>query len=507
MSAPYVLRPYQRRYIEDTSPVRLVVKSRRIGMTYCDACEATITAAMAPGSGGMDTWYSAQTFEDTKEYAAYVKGWAQRLGVVAEQVDGSQFLNPDDPNAAGVSAVRFASGHKVVTMTSNPRSIHGKQGRAVLDEAARYDAPNEFLEAALPLLMLGGRVSLISTESHTETEFHKRRLRIKAGDPELEDWSLHECFFDQALAEGFYRWHVMPRLGLDPAKDWTPELEADYRAQIRRQQGEHAASQLDGIPVGADDLYLDRQTIEACTRPGWPVFRYKPPPEAVAWDRGKRVKHVEGWLDANVDPALADLDHSRPHAAGIDFGRASDITSIAPVFVRVGLERVVPFMVEMRNTPFEMQEQVFAHVISKLPRLHRVVIDAGGPGADVSERLLQRFGAQIRRVHIGTAKARTVREQEEKPGSVQYAEMLPPLKAALQQGRILLPADDLVVSDLMGLRLVEGMPRVPSVRSRTADGPRHCDAAVSTALALWAARNAGARVTMPTVGASSRWRV
>ena len=53
-AADGVLLPYQRRWIADTSRVKVWEKSRRIGATWAEAADAVLTAALAATEGGMD---------------------------------------------------------------------------------------------------------------------------------------------------------------------------------------------------------------------------------------------------------------------------------------------------------------------------------------------------------------------------------------------------------------------------------------------------------------------
>ena len=61
--------------------------------------------------------------------------------------------------------IRFASGHKIVALSSRPSNLRGKDGCAVIDEAAFHEDLPGLLKAALAFTMWGGLVRIISTHN------------------------------------------------------------------------------------------------------------------------------------------------------------------------------------------------------------------------------------------------------------------------------------------------------------------------------------------------------
>jgi phage FluMu gp28-like protein len=144
-----------------------------------------------------------------------------------------------------------------------------------------------------------------------------------------------------------------------------------------------------------------------------------------------------------------------------------------PLAITRALLRRTPFVVELRNEPFEQQQQIPWWMLERLPRKRAGKMDASGRGADLAERSGQKFGAWIEAVKLS--------EQW-------YREDMPPLKAAFEDGTIEIPRDRDIETDLRMLKLVRGVARVPD---RTRDGrgaQRHGDAAIALALAHAATR-------------------
>ncbi|HDS2391829.1 TPA: hypothetical protein QIC81_004988, partial [Escherichia coli] len=57
--APPVLLPYQQRWVADASPLKVIEKSRRTGITWAEASDNVLTAASSAPAGGMNVYYIA----------------------------------------------------------------------------------------------------------------------------------------------------------------------------------------------------------------------------------------------------------------------------------------------------------------------------------------------------------------------------------------------------------------------------------------------------------------
>ena len=59
LDIPAVLMPYQQRWVADTSPLKVIEKSRRTGITWAEASDDVLTAASSAPAGGMNVYYIA----------------------------------------------------------------------------------------------------------------------------------------------------------------------------------------------------------------------------------------------------------------------------------------------------------------------------------------------------------------------------------------------------------------------------------------------------------------
>src|SRR5271167_3194855 len=128
-----LLLPYQQRWMTDKSRIKIAEKSRRIGITWTEACDDTITAARR---GGMDSWYVGYNKDMALEFIETVAEWAGRFDQAFERT--SEVIEDQDKDILAYR-VEFKSGHKVVALSSRPSNLRGKQGRAVIDEAAFHE--------------------------------------------------------------------------------------------------------------------------------------------------------------------------------------------------------------------------------------------------------------------------------------------------------------------------------------------------------------------------------
>lgn len=458
---PMALLPYQQRWCADTTPVKVSEKSRRIGMSWAEAAD---TALLGASTSGMDSWYIGYTKDMALEFIRDCADWARSYGLAAGEIEEGEevFIDGEEKQSILAFTIRFASGWRITALSSSPRNLRGKQGRVIIDEAAFHSALAELLKAALALLIWGGQVHIISTHNGAENPFNVLCQDILAGK---FPYSRHRVTFDDAVAEGLYE-RVCLRTGKEP----TEEGKAAWVAGIRAQYGDSASEELDCIPKNSSGAWLNRALIEARMYDA-PVLRWKPPADDfVLWSDEQRTAEMRAWLDEHVGPLLAALDPDLASGFGEDFGRTGDLTVISPFLIQRDLTRRFPFLLELRNCPFDQQREALFYVGDRLPRLRAGKLDARGNGQYLAEKAQQRWGAQrIECVMLS---------------QTWYRENTAPLKAAFEDGTILLPRDADVLDDLRAFQVVKGVPLIPEGRSKGADGgQRHGDAGVSILLA------------------------
>jgi len=473
-AAPLLL-PYQQRLLATVAanPVTVCEKSRRIGATWGIGAQAVLTAGAARSERGMDVLYIGYNLDMAREFIGVCAMWGGNFALAAGEV--REFLFEDqarDGQSRGIAAFRisFASGFEIVALASRPRSLRGRQGFVIIDEAAFHEDLGELLKAALALLIWGGKVLVISTHDGADNPFAELVNDIRSG---RRPFALLRVTFDDALLDGLFR-RICQVRGLP----WSHFAEQAWAEEIRAFYGEGAAEELDVIPRSGSARFLPLHLIEARASRAIPVLRWACDDAFVHLPDWARSRAALAWCEADLGPRLRELNPLLRSAFGEDFARSGDLTVLWPVQVQPDLSRATPFVVELRNVPFEQQREVLFYLADRLPRLSAGALDATGNGAYLAEVTMQRYGAH---------RIEGIKLSEE-----WYRQHMPRLKAGFEDGGFSIPADAAVVDDFRVLEMVRGVARVPERRqvSKGEDrqrGQRHGDAAIAAALALYAA--------------------
>ncbi len=454
-----VLLPYQIRWVADEAPVKVVEKSRRVGITWAEAAASVLSAA---AQNGLDTWYLGYNREMAQEFVETAASWARQLNQAARAIE--EIAIEDERRDLLAYRIRFSSGRKIVALSSRPSNLRGKQGRAVIDEAAFHDDLPELLKAALAFTMWGGVVRVISTHNGVANPFNELINDIRAG---RKDYSLHRVTIDDAIADGLY-YRICQKSG----QRWSHEGEVEWRSKLFAQYGSDAEEELLCIPRASGGAFLASALVEDRMCEGVPVARWETPAEFARQPEQERSRAAADFCEEQIAPAIARLDPQAASFVGEDFGRSGDLTVIWPLQLQKDLKRHTPFVVELRNIPFKQQEEILTYVLDRLPNFTAGAMDARGNGQYLAERAMQRYGNRIKQVML-TADW--------------YREHMPRYKAALEDGRFDLPRDAAILGDHRALVVEAGIARVPDRRTYDSrGGARHGDSAIAAALAHYA---------------------
>ena len=478
--SPGVMLPYQQRWIADKSQVKVEEKSRRVGLSWAEAADAALEAGAA---SGQDVWYIGYNKDMAIEFILDVAQWAVHFNEVADAIEcGEEVFKDGDEDKAVLSySIRFASGNRVTALSSRPSNLRGKQGRVIIDEAAFHPSLSELLKAAFALLIWGGSVHVISTHDGVDNAFNELIKDIRAGK---KPYSLHRTTFKKAIEEGLYR-RVCQKLG----KTWTADGERQWEEEIRAIYRPADAEELDCVPSQSGGAYFSRQLVEARMSADLPVHQLTLPEGFELRPEAERVKTVDDWLEDTIAPLLQALPRSLTSYYGMDFARNGDLSAITPLVENAMLHKTAPFILEMRNVPFDQQRQVLFYVVDGLPNFSGGANDARGNGQYLAEVAAQKYGADyITRVML---------TQE------WYRDNMPRYKAAFEDGEITLPLDEGVLTDHRAVMNVNGVPKVPDnghTTDKKSGGQRHGDTAISGALAWFASRNPASPIEFMSSG-------
>lgn len=464
---PDILLPYQKRWHQDASPVRMLEKSRRIGGTWGTlAAEAALEASCAATAGGMDQYYIGYNKEMAAEFIGDCAFWAKAYQLAASTISvtlDKVIIDNEDKDIITYK-IKFPSGFEIVALSSKPSALRGHQGHARIDEAAFHENLQEVVDAAMAFLIWGGRVDIISTHFGDQNTFNQLIGDARAGK---NKFSVHRVTFDEALQEGFYQ-----RICLVKGEEWSIEKEAEFRNMIYDQYGTAAAQELDCVPESGSGIYLPRSILEQCQVKGIPTIQFERKSEWVT-DEG-RLEEARLWCIDVLKPILDNLPMNQRSVFGQDFGRSGDLSVLWILQAYSSIIWRTGFILELRNIPFDVQQLIMFYILDHLPHFHHAKFDARGNGQSHAEAALQKYPGKVECVMATLG---------------WYAEHFPKYKSALEEKSIQIPEGEDVITDHRRVVLDKGRPKMSDGRDRGSDGKyRHGDSAIAGLLAYAAAK-------------------
>lgn len=435
--------PFQTRWIDDRSRLKLMEKSRQIGISWGTAY-ATVERT-APRENRHDQWVSSRDeiqarlfLEDCKKFAGMLNMAANDLGAVII----------DDEKKISAYVLAFANGKRIHSMSSNPDAQAGKRGGRVLDEFALHPDPRKLYSIAYPGITWGGQMEIVSTHRGSANFFNELIEDVKErGNP--KGFSLHTVTLQDALDQGFlYKLQeVLPKDDERMAMD-----EAEYFDFIRSGCASEEQFLQEYMCCPADDAgaFLTYDMIAACEyRPG------------------------DAWELTGLENELY---------LGVDVGRSKDLT-VMWLLERVTGSYFTRKIVELQNTSFSAQEDILYELLA-IPAIRRCCIDSTGLGMQFAERAQEKFGTyRVESVRFSA----TVKE-----------ELAYPVRSAFEDLAVRIPRNDVIRADLRGIR--KKTTAAGNIRFEADRGPDgHSDRFWALALAIHAASDPVGKAEYNTV--------
>lgn len=436
-----IFLPCQSDWIKDNSRLKLMEKSRQIGISWSSAfacCERTA------GQGAQwDQWVSSRDEIQAKLFIEDCKLWAKVMNHAAKDL-GEVVFNEREKMSAYV--LEFSNGRRIHSMSSNPDAQAGKRGGRVLDEFALHPDQRKLWAIAYPGITWGGNLEIISTHRGSNCFFNELVREVKErGNP--KGISLHTVTLQTVLDQGFL-YKLQERL---PQDDPRQEMdEAEYFDFVRAGCADEESFQQEFMcnPANDDVKFLDYGLIT-----------------------GSEYGQYEEWHQMQ-DGALF---------CGVDIGRKKDLT-VLWVLEKQGdvfYTRHVETLEKMRKSD---QEKILYPWFAKAAR---VCIDATGLGIGWTDDAQDKFGTY--RVE-GVTFSNSVKE------SLAY-----PVRNAMEDRKLRIPCDDKIRADL---RLVKKTTttagNIRFVAESTDDG--HADRFWALALALHAGSSGTERYELHQIG-------
>lgn len=389
-----IFLPFQAAWIKDNSRIKLMEKSRQIGISWSTAYGADERASEQ--GARFDEWVSSRDDIQARLFIEDCKMWAGIMGMAAKDL-GEVVLDAEKKHSAYV--LQFASGRRIHSMSSNPDAQAGKRGSRVLDEFALHREQRKMWAIAYPGITWGGSMELVSTHRGSHSFFNQLvREARHGGNPKRI--SLHRVTLQDALEQGFL-FKLQQALPADAEQQGMDE--AAYFEFIKNGAADEESfdQEYQCIPADDDSKFLEYGLITACEFAA-----------GTDWQRG-----IEGPFQGCL-------------FAGVDIGRKKDLT-VLWVVEQLGdafYTRHVEVMEKMRKSEQEKVLWPWFEICD------RVCIDSTGLGIGWVDDAQDKFG-ELRVEGVNFS------------GSVKEA-LAYPLKGAMEDRKVRIPEDPKIRADL-----------------------------------------------------------
>lgn len=349
-----VFLPYQSRWIADRSRLKLMEKSRQIGLSWSTAYAAD--ERTAEQGAKWDQWVSSRDDLQARLFIEDCKRFAQIMHMVAEDL-GERVI--DEQKKISAYVLHFANGRRIHSMSSNPDAQAGKRGGRILDEFALHPDPRKLWSVAYPGITWGGSMEIISTHRGSHNFFNQLIREIREnGNP--KKISLHRVTLQDALDQGFL-YKLQQSL---PADHEVQELdEAGYFDFIRSGCADDESFQQEYMCQPADDdaAFLEYDLIASCEYSSGDAWEYD-------FDQ---LNAARGRL-----------------YGGLDIGRKKDLT-VLWIFELLGDVLYTRKIIELKAMSKPDQEAILWPYMAML---QRVCIDCTGLGIGWTDDAQRKFG-------------------------------------------------------------------------------------------------------------------
>lgn len=436
--------PYQAAWIKDEARLKIMQKSRQIGLSWATAYSAV--RRVSQKGARLDVWVSSRDDVQAKLFLEDCRAWANVLNLGAR--DLGEIVVGDDGKASA-SVLEFATGRRIYSLSSNPNALAGKRGHVVLDEFALHKDQRTLYRVARPVIQWGGQLEIISTHRGANTLFNDLiRDVAERGNP--MGWSHHKITIHDAVAQG-----LIEKIN---AKAGTATSREEFLARARAEciDEEMWLQEYCCVPADESSAFLSFDLIAGCEYPAG-----------------------EQW-----ETDLADCKNRL--YVGVDVGRDHDLTVIW-VLERAGGVLLTRRVIEMQGQTFDAQEAELYRLLN-LRAVRRCCIDQTGIGRQFAERAAKKYGqGRVEGVNFSAP----VKE-----------DLAYPVRAAFEDRSLRIPRAEPIRSDLRSIK--KETTASGNIRFTADRGPGgHADRFWALALGLHAAKAAGGPVEIAAVNIGS----
>ncbi|MDR2603209.1 MAG: terminase family protein [Puniceicoccales bacterium] len=393
---------YQVDWILDNSRLKILEKSRQVGMTLATAY-GTVRRHVSR-QNNYDSWVTSRDELQAKLFVDDCKKFAKILSPACDFFGHRQVLEERTDSSASLG---FSNGTSINSLSSNINAQAGKRGSRILDEFALHSDQKNLYTIAIPGITWGGQLEILSTHRGSNNFFNKLICEAREGK-NRKNFSYHRVTLQDALEHGFLN-KLKTRL---PASDERSQmLDSEYFDAVRNSCPDDESFLQEYMCVPADDrsAFITSDMVASC--------EYQSD-EQNSWELHDFSRGIGNCF------------------LGIDVARSHDLT----VFWLLEKRDDILYtrkVLTMQNSPFAEQEKRLQKFF-EIKDLKRVCIDQTGIGRQFFERASENFRKY--RVEGVTFTNRTKEE-------LAYQ-----LREIFEKKLIKIPGDNFIQADLRSVR-------------------------------------------------------
>jgi phage FluMu gp28-like protein len=228
------LLPYQRRWVEDDAPLKIVVKARQIGYSFAATLRAVLNCLERK-----TTWiFLSKGERQSRLLMEKVQDHVRSCGIVARALESEFF----EGTSIKQLETRFPNGSVIYGLPANPDTARGYSGNVTLDEFAFHADADKIYAALFPTITRGYHLEVISTPNGQQGKFYELakaaglvdqvtgyRSQVTEKKPGLAGlspvpWSAHRCDIYEAVQQGLKIDLALLRAGCEDESAWQQEF-------------------------------------------------------------------------------------------------------------------------------------------------------------------------------------------------------------------------------------------------------------------------------------------
>ena len=287
----YVLLPYQQRFVQDKSKLKIWLASRQIGKSFALALDALTEALSGKCANLLLSSSERQSKEIMQKVYLHMKAF-EELSDNAIKAERESRQEIELPN-----------GSRIIALPANPDTVRGFSGNVYLDEFAFHSDAQEIWRAMYPTVTRGFKVCICSTANGMSNMYYDIWSRNK-------EFSKHETDIYKAVKEGLTLQGTIDDLeaGINDSDAWAQEYRCKFLDAATAfipygliGAAEHKDTQMEWDPLSLHiqgDLYLG---VDIGRKKDLTVFWIMEKVGDVFWTRGvKEIKNASFTLQRDL---------------------------------------------------------------------------------------------------------------------------------------------------------------------------------------------------------------